>query len=230
MACYSNTKVKYKKLVLLWIRTQAMRHRWATFERDCIGIYSLTAQQSRQIKFLGWAILSHLRTIDGRDHSIGNGWQNCFATADGLRYRKTRNYVMLYYVTARFEVITSDIVMCFLSFRITSLAAGPSYACSRASGISLKYMGYIDHYLIAIYNTSHNVRITFLCVVFRIGQIIDHWLFHMINKLRPRQNGGQFPKDIFKCVFLNKNISILIKMPLNLFFMVQLTIFQHWFR
>ena len=95
------------------------------------------------------------------------------------------------------------------------MAAGPPYACPRASGINLKYKGYIDHYLIAIYNTSHYVRITFPCVVFRIGEIISHWWFHMINTLRPRQNGGQFSDDIFKFIFLNKNILIVIEIPLT---------------
>ena len=136
-------------------------------------------------------------------------------------YRKTRNYIMFYFVAAR----TLLCVFFFFSFRITSLAAGAPYTSSRASDKSLKYMDYIDHYLIAIYDTSHYVRIMFPCVVFRFGEIISHCWFHMIDTLRPRQNGGKFPDDIFECIFLNTNILILIKMPLNLFFMVQLTIF-----
>ena len=36
-----------------------------------------------------------------------------------------------------------------------------------------------------------------------------------INTLRPRQNGRQFPDDTFKCIFLNENIWISIKIPLN---------------
>ena len=79
-------------------------------------------------------------------------------------------------------------------------------------------MGYIDHYLIAIYNTAHYVRITLPCVVFRFGEIIIHWLFHMTNTLRPRQNGGQFSDGILKCIFLNKNALIVIKIPLNFIF------------
>ena len=31
---------------------------------------------------------------------------------------------------------------------------------------------------------------------------------YMINTLRPRQNGRHFPDDIFKCIFLNENVSI----------------------
>ena len=35
------------------------------------------------------------------------------------------------------------------------------------------------------------------------------------NTLRPRQNGCHFTDDIFKCIFLNENVSILIKMSLK---------------
>ena len=27
-----------------------------------------------------------------------------------------------------------------------------------------------------------------------------------VNTLRPRQDGRQFPDDIFKCIFLNENV------------------------
>ena len=36
-----------------------------------------------------------------------------------------------------------------------------------------------------------------------------------INKSRPRQNGSYFPDDIFKFIFLNENMSILINISLN---------------
>ena len=50
-----------------------------------------------------------------------------------------------------------------------------------------------------------------------------------INSLRPRQNGRQFPEDIFKCILVNENLWIPIKFHWSLFPRVQLTIFQHWF-
>ena len=37
----------------------------------------------------------------------------------------------------------------------------------------------------------------------------------MINTLRPRQNGRHFPDDIFKCIFLNENVWILINISLK---------------
>ena len=41
-----------------------------------------------------------------------------------------------------------------------------------------------------------------------------YWPTH-VNTLRPRQNGRNFPNDIFKCIFLNKNIWISINMSLK---------------
>ena len=36
-----------------------------------------------------------------------------------------------------------------------------------------------------------------------------------VNSLRPRQNRGHFADDIFKCIFLNKNVWIAIKISLK---------------
>ena len=36
-----------------------------------------------------------------------------------------------------------------------------------------------------------------------------------VNTLKPRQNGCHFADDTFKCIFLNENIRILIKIPLK---------------
>ena len=40
-------------------------------------------------------------------------------------------------------------------------------------------------------------------------------MINNINTLRPRQNGRQFPDDIFKCIFVNGNIWISIKISLK---------------
>ena len=37
-----------------------------------------------------------------------------------------------------------------------------------------------------------------------------------VNALRPRQNGRHFPDDIFKCIFVNGNIWISIKISLKI--------------
>ena len=36
-----------------------------------------------------------------------------------------------------------------------------------------------------------------------------------VNTLRPRQNGRHFPDDIFKCIFLNENVLISLKISLK---------------
>ena len=51
-----------------------------------------------------------------------------------------------------------------------------------------------------------------------------------VNTLRPRQDGHHFPDDIFKCIFLNENLYISIKISLKYFLMVQLALLQHCFR
>ena len=49
-----------------------------------------------------------------------------------------------------------------------------------------------------------------------------------LNTLRPRQNGRHFADDIFKCIFLNENAWIPIKISLK--FVPQGPISHHWFR
>ena len=45
---------------------------------------------------------------------------------------------------------------------------------------------------------------------------INNFEFNMnFNTLRPRQNGRHFPDDIFKCIFLNENAWIPIKISLK---------------
>ena len=46
-----------------------------------------------------------------------------------------------------------------------------------------------------------------------VGNHIHHK--SCVNTLRPRQNGREFPDDIFKCIFLNENIWISIEISLK---------------
>ena len=48
-------------------------------------------------------------------------------------------------------------------------------------------------------------------------RLSSHFIRNMcwLNTLRPRQNGRRFPDDIFKCIFVNKNAWILIKISLK---------------
>ena len=45
---------------------------------------------------------------------------------------------------------------------------------------------------------------------------IPLWLQNCLNTLRPIQNGRHFSDDIFKCIFLNENVWISIKIPVKL--------------
>ena len=53
----------------------------------------------------------------------------------------------------------------------------------------------------------------FLKIVMLV-EILLHEECAYINSLRPRQDGRHFP-DIFKCLFLNENVWILLKISLN---------------
>ena len=45
--------------------------------------------------------------------------------------------------------------------------------------------------------------------------IHSYYIVKWINTLRPRQNGHHFLDDIFKCIFLNENVSISIMISLK---------------
>ena len=49
----------------------------------------------------------------------------------------------------------------------------------------------------------------------RPGIAVNLVIIGSVNTLRPRQNGRHFPDDIFKCIFLNENVWISIKIPLK---------------
>ena len=43
----------------------------------------------------------------------------------------------------------------------------------------------------------------------------NKWLSNNFNTLKPRQNNRHFPDDIFRCIFLNENVWISIKISLK---------------
>ena len=58
--------------------------------------------------------------------------------------------------------------------------------------------------------------ITWTVVTKITDAIWQHYMYNwLINTLRPRQNGRHFPDDIFKCIFLNENVWISIKISLK---------------
>ena len=77
---------------------------------------------------------------------------------------------------------------------------GIDYAC--------RYVWYYNHGAISIdlpSFSSHPGVIFTSCYSFVV----------QLNTLRPRQNGRHFPDDIFKCIFLNENVGIPIKISLK---------------
>ena len=51
--------------------------------------------------------------------------------------------------------------------------------------------------------------------VFKSNPWISYNIFILFNSLRPRQSGCHFSDDIFKCIFLNENVPISIKISLK---------------
>ena len=61
---------------------------------------------------------------------------------------------------------------------------------------------------------------SFVVSQFQLEMVFSKWQVtfscgQWVNTLRPRQNGRHFADAIFKCIFLNKNVSISIKISLN---------------
>ena len=45
--------------------------------------------------------------------------------------------------------------------------------------------------------------------------MVSSYKLQWLNTLRPRQNGRHFADDVFKCIFLNENVWILLKISLK---------------
>ena len=48
-----------------------------------------------------------------------------------------------------------------------------------------------------------------------LGEVRTAGRVGLVNTWRPRQNGRHFPDDIFKCIFFNENVWILLKISLK---------------
>ena len=74
---------------------------------------------------------------------------------------------------------------------------------------------------IMVLSFTHNVILCIIvytfamwyCVCIHLHNVILH--LHILNTLRPRQNGRHFADNIFKCIFLNENVWIGIKNSLK---------------
>ena len=83
-----------------------------------------------------------------------------------------------------------------------------------------------DVVLVGTFDATHhkkNVKMTFPCPHPLLIHLTNRATLNKepllsvvsLNTLRPRQNGRHFPDDIFKCIFLNENVWIPIKISLN---------------
>ena len=95
--------------------------------------------------------------------------------------------------------------------------------------ITVWYMHEIPLYnlVFTIHRTMYwyiNNKVTFSNMHRYVHDLVHHTdmdpmlngIIHSVNKLRPRQYGRHFPDDIFKCIFLNENVGISIKISLNI--------------
>ena len=63
---------------------------------------------------------------------------------------------------------------------------------------------------------SMNCALWFVVIPYNVTSSLAHNMIIMpLNTSRLEQNGRRFADDIFKCIFLNENISILIKISLK---------------
>ena len=94
-----------------------------------------------------------------------------------------------------------------ISLKSISLVLGLSYNKLNASDSALKDF---DKYMSCLYKNwwyNHNERKhQTVCIVNGT---------HCLNTLRPRQNCRHFADDIFKCIFLNENVWISLKISLK---------------
>ena len=89
--------------------------------------------------------------------------------------------------------------------RVTGLCAGnspgtgefPAQMASNAENVSIWWRHHASHYTSMCWSAVHEI----------IGT--------KLNTLRPRQNGRHFPDNIFKCIFLNESVWILLKFSLK---------------
>ena len=82
-------------------------------------------------------------------------------------------------------------------------------------------MLYEDEFILSFVAPQH------LIFPYNKGWLGNHF---ELNTLRPRQNGCHFADDSFKCIFLNENVWIPIKISLKFVPKGPINNIQHWFR
>ena len=97
----------------------------------------------------------------------------------------------------------------------------------------------VSHWLGASLESALRTSLTSKTGSCCVSRLCPAWMRHhqpslneatkiLLNTFRQRQNGPHFPDYIIKCIFLNENVWIPIKIHWNLFLRVQLTIEYCW--
>ena len=116
------------------------------------------------------------------------------------------------------------------AFHINSVCWNPAESVSERRTV----IPSTTYYVTAREQWTPSVRVWAWVLYSYCSYCLHIWSFGKgsFNTGSPRQDGRNFPDDIFKCIkiFLNENVRISINSSLSLFPRVQLTIFEHWFR
>ena len=106
--------------------------------------------------------------------------------------------------------------MCLCPFYWSRMLSGEwRCSCSSADRRCSNYIWLINN-LIAHWGASYIKGLMVeVHIITRIHEIPTHRIQTALNTLRPRQNGRHFPDGIFKCIFLNENIWIPLKISLE---------------
>ena len=93
------------------------------------------------------------------------------------------------------------------------------FSCPALSQINQLDPGYLFRLM---YYQKNHYQHGFIDDITRIMYIVHSFLFcvmicakEAVNTLRLKQNGRHFPDDIFKCIFLNENVWISLKISLK---------------
>ena len=102
-------------------------------------------------------------------------------------------------------------VYLYTAFMVLQFTPGTVFMKSQPYMVRHVYIGIIMSPAKILYWTIDKTNVDNVsCSVYNIKKL-QLWF----NTLRPRQDGGHFPDDVFKCIFLNENAWISIKISLR---------------
>ena len=110
-----------------------------------------------------------------------------------------------------------DVIMGTMASQITSLAIVYStiYSKLHVTFLCAGNSPVTGEFLAQSASNAENV-----CIRWRHYEVCALLCLAVVNPLRPRQNGRHIPDDIIKCIFLNENVWISLKISLKFVFKV----------